>query len=92
MPEAWFRRAPGAPLNYRLDQVLVWLAARRGDQLDTLTTWRLSLARDLDTETDDPAETRRAVTMFARAAGPVVGDVRFTPGGFAAYLAILAAA
>ncbi|GJD32824.1 hypothetical protein PMNALOAF_4103 [Methylobacterium adhaesivum] len=89
MPPAWFRRAPGAPLNYRVDHVLVWLAARRGDQLDTLTTWRLSLARDLDTDVSDPEEVRRWALTYARAAGPVVGDVRFTPAGLQAYLASL---
>ncbi len=39
MPEAWFRRAAGRPLNYRVDGVLAWLAARRGEQLDAPTTW-----------------------------------------------------
>ncbi|MDN3592481.1 hypothetical protein [Methylobacterium adhaesivum] len=72
-----------------MDHVLVWLAARRGDQLDTLTTWRLSLARDLDTDVSDPEEVRRWALTYARAAGPVVGDVRFTPAGLQAYLASL---
>ncbi|MDO9427353.1 MAG: hypothetical protein Q7T93_11035 [Methylobacterium sp.] len=87
MPEAWFRRAPGAPLVYRVDQVLVWLAARRGEQLDAPTTWRLSLLRDLDTDVSDPKEARELAAMYARAAGPVVGDIRFTAAGFTAYLA-----
>ena len=89
MPAAWFRRASGSPLIYQASDVLVWLAARRGDQLDTLTTWRLSLARDLGTETDDPAEVRKLAALYARCAGPVVGDVRFTPAGLQAYLASL---
>lgn len=89
LPEAWFRRAAGRPLNYRLDQVLAWLAARRGEPFDTLTTWRLSLLRDLDTETDDPEEVRKLAALYARCAGPVVGDARFTPAGFSAYLGSL---
>lgn len=86
MPEAWFRRAPGAPLNYLVSDVLVWLAARRGDQLDTPTTWRLSLLRDLDTDVSDPEEVRKLAHLYARCAGPNVGDVRFTPAGLQAYL------
>ncbi len=89
MPGAWFRRTTGSPLIYQVSDILTWLAARRGDQLDTLTTWRLSLLRDLDTETetDDPEEVRRLARIYARAAGPMIGDVRFTPAGFDAYLA-----
>ncbi|MGT2486063.1 hypothetical protein ACU4GA_08990 [Methylobacterium oryzae CBMB20] len=69
--------------------MLVWLAARRGEQLDPLTTWRLSLARDLGTETSDPVEIRRLAVMYGRAVGPVIGNVRFTTAGFQAYLASL---
>ena len=85
LPPAWFRRAPGAPLVYRVDQVLVWLAARRGEQLDVPTTWRLSLLRDLDSDVSDPEEVRKLAHLYARCAGPVVGDVRFTPAGLDAY-------
>jgi hypothetical protein len=86
LPPTWFRRASGSPLVYQVSDILTWLAARRGDQLDTLTTWRLSLLRDLGIEVVDPDEVRKLVCLYARAAGPVVGDVRFTPTGFQAYL------
>lgn len=90
MPAAWFRRASGSPLIYRVDHILCWLAARRGDQLDTLTPWRLSLARDFGTEADDPNQIRRLAAMYARAAGPKVGEVTFTAQGWRAYLDSLA--
>lgn len=89
LPRAWFRRATGSPLIYQVSDVLVWLAAKSGEQLAPLTTWRLSLARDLGTETSDPTEIRRLAVMYARAAGPVIGGVRFTSAGFQAYLATL---
>jgi hypothetical protein len=90
LPAAWFRRASGSPLVYRVDTILTWLAARRGDQLDTLTTWRLSLARDLGQEVTDPAEVRKLAHLYARAAGPrLPGGVTFTPAGFRDYLASL---
>lgn len=86
MPTAWFRRASGSPLVYQVSDVLVWLAARRGEKLDTLTTWWQSLITDFETEADNPCQIRRLAAMYARAAGPTVGDVTFTPSGFAAYL------
>lgn len=90
LPANWFRPAPGRPVYYRVDQVLSWIAARRGDRLDTLTTWRLSLARDFGTEADDPNQIRRLAAMYARAAGPKVGEVTFTAQGWRAYLDSLA--
>lgn len=93
LPPAWFRPTPGRPRYYMVSDVQVWLAARRGDQLDTLTAWRLSLARDLDTDVSDPAEVRRLAALYARAAGPrPPGGVTFTPAGFRDYLASLLAA
>ncbi|WP_210179226.1 hypothetical protein [Methylobacterium platani] len=93
LPSTWFRPAPGRPRYYRVDQVLTWLAARRGDQLDTATTWRLSLARDLGQEVTDLAEVRKLAALYARAAGPrLSGGVTFTPAGFRDYLASLLAA
>ncbi|UIY40820.1 hypothetical protein [Methylobacterium radiotolerans] len=89
LPRAWFRRATGSPLIYQVSDVLVWLATKRGEQLNPLTTWRLSLARDLGTKTSDPVEIRRLAVMYARAVGPVIGGVRFTTPGFQAYLASL---
>ncbi len=71
--------------------MLAWIAARRGEQLDTATIWRLSLQRDLGTETANSDEVRKLVRLYAEAAGPVVGDVRFTPAGFREYLGSLLA-
>ena len=89
MPKTWFKRAAGRPLNYRLDQVLAWLAARRGERFDTATSWRLSLLRDLETDVSEPEEVQKLARLYAQVAGPKVGDVTFTPAGFAAYLASL---
>ena len=86
LPATWFRPAPGRPCYYRVDQVLAWIAARRGEEFDLLTTWRLSLQRDFDNEVADPNEVRKLAALYARAAGPVQGEVRFTPTGFQAYL------
>lgn len=91
LPPAWFRRASGSPLVYQVSDILTWLAARRGEPLDTLDTWRHSLLIRFDTETDDPAQIRKLASLYARVQGPVIGDVRFTSQGFAAYLASLAA-
>jgi hypothetical protein len=89
MPSAWFRPAPGRPLIYRVDQVLTWLAARNGEQLDTLDTWRHCHLTDFGAEVSDPEEMRNLAHVYARAVGPIVEDVRFTPAGFSAYLASL---
>lgn len=90
MPATWFRPAPGRPLNYRVSDVLVWIAVRQGERLDALDTWRRSLRTGFETEAATAAEVRRWAGVFARAAGPTVGDVRFTPAGFDAYLAGIA--
>ena len=90
MPAAWFRRASGSPLIYQVSDILTWLAARRGEQLDPLTTWRLSLARDLGQEETDPDQVRKWVHLYARTGGPhLPGGVAFTPAGFRDYLASL---
>ncbi|MER2196082.1 hypothetical protein [Methylobacterium brachiatum] len=89
LSRTWFRRASGSPLVYQVSDVLVWLATKRGEHIDPLTTWRLSLARDFGTETSDPVEIRRLAVLYARAVGPVIGGVRFTTAGFQAYLASL---
>ena len=92
LPEAWFRRAAGNPLVYRVDHILTWLAARRGETFDASATWWECLRTDFGDERVDvsPEEVRRQAALYARVAGPVVGDVRFTPAGFSAYLASLA--
>ncbi|WP_100253292.1 hypothetical protein [Methylobacterium sp. UNC300MFChir4.1] len=73
-----------------MSDILIWLAARRGERLDTLTTWQLSLQRDFDTETDDPGQVRKWAHLYAQAVGPrVPGGGTFTPVGFQAYLASL---
>lgn len=89
MPEAWFRRTTGQPRIYRVDQVLAWIASRRGESFDPLTTWRHSLLTGFETDVSDPDQVRKLAHLYARAAGPVVGDVHFTRDGFAAYLATL---
>ena len=90
MPAAWFRRTTGSPLIYRVSDILTWLAARRGDQLDTLTTWRLSLLRDVGHEATDPEQVRKWAHVYARASGPhLPGGATFTAAGFDAYLASL---
>ena len=92
MPAAWFRRASGSPLVYKASDVLVWLAARRGEQLDPLTTWRRSLLTGFDQEVTDPDKVRVFAQMYAQAVGPTAGDVRFTLSGFDAYLLSLRSA
>ncbi len=86
LPEAWFCRASGRPLCYRVDQILTWLAGRHGDQLDTLETWQHSLGTLFTRAISDPTEIRKQARHWATIAGPRVRDVRFTPTGFAAYL------
>lgn len=87
MPAAWFRRTTGSPLVYRVSDILTWLAAKRGEQLDPLTTWRLSLARDLGQEETDADQVRKWAHLYARTSGPrLPGGVAFTPAGFVAYL------
>lgn len=90
LPSAWFRRASGSPLIYQVSDILIWLAARRGERLDTLTTWQLSLQSDFETETNDPDQLRKWVHVYARATGPhLTGGLAFTPAGFRDYLASL---
>ncbi|MGY6282636.1 hypothetical protein ACXIT0_07045 [Methylorubrum extorquens] len=87
MPSAWFRRASGSPLVYQVSDILVWLAAKRGEQLDPLTTWRHSLLTGFDQEVTDPDKVRAFAHMYARAAGPSLpGGVAFTSAGFRDYL------
>lgn len=87
MPTAWFRRTTGSPLVYQVSDILTWLAVRRGEQLDPLTTWRLSLARDLGQEETDPDQVRKWAHVYAQAVGPrLPGGVAFTPAGFRDYL------
>ncbi len=86
LPEAWFRRTTGSPLIYRVSDILTWLAARRGEQLTTLDTWRQSLSTGLGEEADTADQVRRLVRLYAEVTGPLVEGVCFTPAGFAAYL------
>lgn len=90
LPSAWFKRASGSPLVYRVDHILVWLAERRAEQLDTIAAWRHSLCTRLETEASAPAEVRKIAVFYARGTGPVFEDIRFTPAGFRAYLLSLA--
>lgn len=90
LPSTWFRPAPGRPCYYMVSDVQAWIAVRRGEPFDYLTTWRLSLQRDFDTETDDPGQVRKWAHLYAQAVGPrLPGGVAFTPAGFQAYLASL---
>ena len=87
MPPAWFRPAPGRPVYYRVDQVLSWIAARRGEQLDPLDTWRQSLLTGFEMEVIDPQQVRKWVHLYARTIGPrLPGGVSFTVPGFRDYL------
>ncbi len=93
MPATWFRRASGSPLMYRVDTILTWLAARRGDQLNTLTAWRLCLTREFGEEAIDPDRVRGLVHFYAQVTERRrPGGVTFTPAGFRDYLASLLAA
>ena len=92
LPASWFRRASGSPLVYQVSDILAWLAARRGDQLDTLTTWRLCLRTEFGADPTDADEIRKLAALYAKAAGLRIGDVTFTPAGFQAYLASLLSA
>ncbi|KMO20358.1 hypothetical protein QR78_10975 [Methylobacterium indicum] len=85
LPPAWFRRVSGRPRYYRADTILTWLAARRGEEFDTPTAWRLGLLRDFEQDVSDPAAARKLVRLYAQAAGPA-GGVSFTPFGWNAYL------
>jgi len=93
LPAGWFRPAPGRPCYYRVDTILTWLAARRGERFDTLTAWRLSLARDLDQDAIDPDRVRGLVHLYAEVTERRrPGGVTFTRAGFEAYLASLLSA
>jgi len=90
LPAAWFRRATGSPLVYQASDILTWLAAKRGERLDPLTTWRHSLLTGFDHEVTDPDKVRAFARMYAEAMGPrLPGGVAFTPAGFRDYLGSL---
>lgn len=90
LPDAWFRRTTGQPRIYRVDAVLAWIAARRGEEFDTLTCWRHSLLTGFDQDETDPSRVRAFARMYAEAIGPrLPGGVAFTPAGFRDYLASL---
>jgi len=86
LPAGWFRRATGGPLVYRADTIRAWLAGRRGETYDALTDWQACLRTDFEEEASTPEQVRGHARMWASVAGPVVGEVRFTPAGFTAYL------
>lgn len=86
LPPAWFRPASGSPLIYQVSGILTWLAARRGEQLDILSTWRQSLLTDFETDVSGSAEVRRLAVLYARTVGLKAGGVTFTSAGFEAYL------
>ena len=87
LPASWFRTGNGAPLYYRADTVLAWIASRRGERFETLTSWQAWFQVECGVEISDPAELRRQVRLMAQAAGPnPEPGVRFTVPGFARYL------
>lgn len=85
LPPAWFKSAPGAPCHYLISDVLTWLAARRGETLDTRTHWLTWL----DTTLGPDCATLEWALKLAENEGPAQGDVRFTPRGWREYLALL---
>ena len=89
LPEAWFRRTIGGPLFYRVDTILTWLTARRGEEFTTLDAWRLCLQRDLGEGELTPERVRGLVRSYAQAGRR---HAPFTAAGFEAYLASLAQA
>ncbi|MEE7450195.1 hypothetical protein MRF4_21625 [Methylobacterium radiotolerans] len=90
LPPTWFRPAPGRPCYYMVSDVQAWIAARRGEPFDRLTSWQLSLQRDIGQEETDPDQVRKWAHLYAQAAGPrLPGGVAFTPAGFRRYLATL---
>lgn len=90
MPTAWFRRTAGTPLVYKVADILTWLAAKRGERLDPLTTWRQSLDTLYTHPITDLAEVGKHARRWAELAGPrPPGGVAFTPAGFRDYLSSL---
>lgn len=83
LPPAWFRPASGAPCYYRIDTVLGWLASRHGEPFDTGAAHR-----DYLRQIHMPPHLVW-VRRLAEREGPAQGEVKFTPTGFAAYLASL---
>lgn len=86
LPETWFRRTTGQPRIYLVSDVLAWLASRRGEPFDHLAAWRLSLLTGFENDVSDPADVKKLVHLYARAAGPIVGDVTFARDGWRYYL------
>ncbi len=87
LPTTWFHRTTGQPRIYRVDQVLTWIAAKHGERLDPLTTWRRSLLTGFDQDETDPSRVRAFARMYAEAIGPrPLGCIAFTSAGFRDYL------
>lgn len=90
LPSAWFRPAPGRPRYYMVSDVQAWIAARHGEPFDRITSWQLSLQRDIGHEETDPDQVRKWAHLYAQTVGPrLPGGVAFTPAGFRDYLAAL---
>lgn len=90
LPPVWFKRTAGAPNVYRVDTVLAWIAARRGETYGLTESWGASLVPlGYDPAAMSEAEIRSAAVMYARAAGREVEGVTLTEAGFRAYLASL---
>lgn len=80
LPASWFRPASGRPCYYRVDTVLTWIAARRGEPFDPAEAYRSYLiTAGLP---PDPVWAKR----LAESEGPAQGEVRFTPDGWKKYL------
>lgn len=92
LPSIWFKAAAGNPRFFRVDAVRDWLARRTGERYDALGDWRRCLCEEFGADPASMASAvamRRHAAMFARAAGPRLGDVTFTGSGFEAYVASL---
>ncbi|MCJ2108624.1 hypothetical protein MKK70_25275 [Methylobacterium sp. E-041] len=90
LPASWFRRASGSPITYRIDSIRDWLARRTGERYDALADWADCLCTDFETSLTEASAIRTHAAMYARAAGPHVGDVTFTALGFESYVRSLA--
>ena len=85
LPPTWFRPALGGPRYYSIDVVLSWLAARHCLPYDVEAA-HLDYLRAVHMPPN-----RVWVRRLAESAGPRIGDVTFTAGGWREYLDSLAA-
>ena len=88
LPSEWFRQSTGNPQHYRVDHVLAWIAARRGEPFDQIGAWRRSILNlSSSQKDDDPRRVRGLAKLFAEVTAKRSQDIRFTATGLAAYLA-----